>query len=169
MAVHVITIQQSRPGKFDVRLGDDQRLFVESSAQPFLESAAALLSGGLALPSDELIMKLNLAAHGTRSGGARSGMPSGMRRGARLCVRSEGGLLDSGPVDNASRLPTSFPGNLLAGARGRGHARVRAQWARSPRSLIRSSLRLVQVSGGGGWMSCRPPCGRAPPVRRRRA
>ena len=59
MAVHVITIQQSRPGKFDVRLGDDQRLFVESSAQPFLESAAALLSGGLALPTDELVMRFN--------------------------------------------------------------------------------------------------------------
>jgi hypothetical protein len=42
---------------FDVRLGDDQRLFVESTAMPFMESAAALLSAGLALPSDMLVMK----------------------------------------------------------------------------------------------------------------
>jgi hypothetical protein len=57
MAIHLITIQQARPGRYDVRLGDDQRLFVESTAQPFMESAQALLASGLALPTDEIEMR----------------------------------------------------------------------------------------------------------------
>jgi hypothetical protein len=32
MAVHVITITQARPGKFDVRLDGDGLLFVKSTA-----------------------------------------------------------------------------------------------------------------------------------------
>jgi hypothetical protein len=68
MATHVISITQARPGMFDVRLGDDQRLFVESTPAPYLESAAALLASGLALPSDELIMKFGGSAYEIRRG-----------------------------------------------------------------------------------------------------
>jgi hypothetical protein len=119
-----------------------------------LESAAALLSGGLALPSDELIMKLNLAAHGTRSGGARSGMPSGMRRGARLCVRSEGGLLDSGPVDNASTsLPTRFPGYAACAASswpGQGDGAMHEFGPNGPVRPVPSSERCARAARQAG-------------------
>jgi hypothetical protein len=63
-----ITIGQCRAGLFDVRLGDDQKLFVESTAMPFMESAAALLSAGLALPSDMLVMKFGGAQWEIRRG-----------------------------------------------------------------------------------------------------
>jgi hypothetical protein len=59
MAVHIITITSCRAGLFDLRLGDDQRLFVESTAMPFLESATRLIAGGLAVPEDEIIMKFS--------------------------------------------------------------------------------------------------------------
>jgi hypothetical protein len=68
MPVHTITITQARPGRFDVRLGDDQRLFVESTAMPFMESAAALLSAGLALPSDMSVMKFGGTSYEIRRG-----------------------------------------------------------------------------------------------------
>jgi hypothetical protein len=87
MATHIITIQQARPGRFDVRLGDDQRLFVESSPTPYLESAQALLSPGLALPSDELVMRFGGAQWEIRRGRVGDAAKAAGRPPVRLIAR----------------------------------------------------------------------------------
>jgi hypothetical protein len=51
--VHTILISPEAPGRFDVRLSDDERVFVESSSAPYLESARQLLASGFAAPLDE--------------------------------------------------------------------------------------------------------------------
>jgi hypothetical protein len=68
MATHLIVIQQPRPGKFDVRWDDGGHLLVESTDQPFLEAATALLAGGFALPEDMLVMKFSGSVFEIRRG-----------------------------------------------------------------------------------------------------
>jgi hypothetical protein len=68
MAIHTIVISAASPGRFNVQLDGDARLFVESTDLPFLESAAALLASGLALPEDMLVMKFSGTAFEIRRG-----------------------------------------------------------------------------------------------------
>jgi hypothetical protein len=68
MATHVILISAAAPGKFNVQLDGDTRFIAESTPMPYLESAQALLSAGLALPSDMLVMKFGGSSYEIRKG-----------------------------------------------------------------------------------------------------
>ena len=59
MAEHVIVISPApaRSGRFDARLADSDCFLVEGTRMPFGDAARALLAGGLAAPSDVLVMR----------------------------------------------------------------------------------------------------------------
>jgi hypothetical protein len=61
--VHTLLISPARPGRFDGRLSDSDVFLVEGSRQPFCDAARALLAGGLADPSDVLVMRHAGSAH----------------------------------------------------------------------------------------------------------
>jgi hypothetical protein len=64
VSVHVILITAAKPGRFDAKLvGGGDVFLVESTRTPFLDSARALLAGGLAAPSDVLIMRHDGSEH----------------------------------------------------------------------------------------------------------
>jgi hypothetical protein len=89
MATHVILIPAAAPGKFNVRLDGDARLFVESTDMPYLESATRLLAGGLALPEDMLIMRFSGSVWEVRRGRVGDAAKGAGRPPVRLIARSD--------------------------------------------------------------------------------
>jgi hypothetical protein len=56
--LHILILSaDSHAGRFNTRLEGSSQFLVESTRQPFADSARALLGANLALPSDELIMR----------------------------------------------------------------------------------------------------------------
>jgi hypothetical protein len=93
MATHVILISAAAPGRFNVQLDGDGRLFVESTDAPYLESATRLLAGGLALPEDMLVMKFSGSVYEIRRGKVQDAVRNAAGRPPMRLIR----LLGSGP------------------------------------------------------------------------
>jgi hypothetical protein len=90
MAIHTILVSAAAPGKFNVQLDGDARLFVESTDAPYLESARQLIASGMALPSDEIVMKFSSSMFEVRRGRIKDAVRNvAGRPPVRLIARSD--------------------------------------------------------------------------------
>jgi hypothetical protein len=75
-----------------VRLGDRGHLLVESTLIPFMESAAALLAGGLALPEDEIVMKFSGSVFEIRRGRINDAVKNAVGRSPMRLIQGRTGV-----------------------------------------------------------------------------
>jgi hypothetical protein len=81
MAVITILVSSCGRGRFDARLPDSAQFLIEGSRMPFCDAARALLSAGLAAPSDRLIMRYVGSEH--------DALRASVAVAAKLTVREE--------------------------------------------------------------------------------